>query len=197
VTADFARCNLSYNENMIMSRKKEDYKSLIRKCVKEAAFKELKVQQESHSKVKTIIYDKLEKQSYLDSPLFSNEDVGILSNLRSHTTRTIRANFKKLYRNNTSCPLKCWPTDSTPLEDTQEHLLVCSKLQLRTNMTVASGKIEYVHIYGSVCEQKEIVTTIKELLHERNILLESNPTSGISLDPSTPQCYANTPVTFV
>ena len=76
------------------------------------------------------------------------------------------------------------------LEDTQEHLLVCSKLEDTARHTIATEKIEFKHIYGSVHEQKAIVTIMKQLLHDRNILLEHISTSGASLDPNTPSCYA-------
>ena len=86
---------------MVVSTKEDDYKNVIRNKTRETAFKELKTEQASHSKVKAIIYGNFEAQRYLKSSLFSNEDVSILSNLRSHTTKTIRANFK----NDKSCPL--------------------------------------------------------------------------------------------
>ena len=80
---------------MIIAGKVDDYRSLIRKHIKAAAFKELKTKQSSHSKVNDIVYENLEKQSYLISPIFTNDDIEILSNLRSHTTRGIRSNFKQ------------------------------------------------------------------------------------------------------
>ena len=85
----------------ILVEKEYDYRNLFRKKIRETAFKELKTEQAPHSKVKAIIYGNFEAQRYLKSSLFSNEDVSILSNLRSHTTKTIRANFK----NDKSCPL--------------------------------------------------------------------------------------------
>ena len=180
---------------MVVSTKEHDYKHIIRNKIRETAFVELKTEQASHSKVRTIIYDSFEAQGYLKSSLFSNEDVSVLSNLRSHTTRTIRANFKNMYRDDKSCPLKCWGTDEDPLEDTQEHLLVCSKLKDISTHTLATEKIEYKHIYGTIDQQKAIVTVMKQLLHERNTLIKNISTSGASLDPSTqstPDCYAST-----
>ena len=150
---------------------------MVRKHIKEKAFKELKMKQESHSKVKVIKYETFEKQSYLVSPMFSDEDVGVLSNLCSHTTRGIRGNFGQLYKNNTSCPLKCWPSDSPPLKDTQQHLLVCKKITLNAD-SVANNKIKYDDIYGSVTEQKAVTTLYRDILHKRQQLLENSPTSG-------------------
>ena len=111
------------------------------------------------------------------SSAFSNEDVGVLSNLRSDTTRGIRSNFHQIFRNNLSCPQKCWSPSDAPLRDTQEHLLVCSKLNLATQ-TVVRGNIKYENIYGNVEDQKAIVNIFKELIEKRNKLLKPDPTSG-------------------
>ena len=102
------------------------------------------------------------------SSAFSNEEVGVLSNLRSHTTRGIRSNFHQMYRNNLSCPLKCWSPSDAPLRDTQEHLLVCSKLNLATQ-TVVRGNIKYENIYGNVEDQKAIVNIFKELIEKQAV----------------------------
>ena len=178
IKSDFHKYGIDYDENKVINMKEDEYRKEIRKHVKTTAFNELKIKQESHSKVRTIKYESLEKQPYLVSPIFSDEDVGILSNLRSHTTRGIRGNFKKMYRDNTKCPLQCWPVDSEPIEDNQEHLLVCSKIQT-TSSKIACGKTVYMDIYGSTDRQKEVVTLFKELLNTRNSLLsETSPTSG-------------------
>ena len=98
VKADLEKYNIDYNEEFIKASKEDDFKSFVRNKIKEAAFEELKRKQMSHSKVNEITYEKLEKQPYLTSALFSNDDVEILSNLRSHTTRGIRSNFSQLYK---------------------------------------------------------------------------------------------------
>ena len=177
VKDDFNKCKLDYNEDMIIAAKEEEYKTLVRKHIKDVAFKELMERQASHSKVSSIVYPSLAKQAYLESPMFSNTDVGVLSNLRSHTTRGIRTNFKQLYRDDLSCPLKCWLPGNAPIKDTQEHLLTCSKLELK-NSTVAASDILINNIYGSVSEQKAVVTVIQELLSDRNNKLERKSTSG-------------------
>ena len=177
VKDDFSKCNLTYNEEMIIAGKVDDYRSLIRKHIKAAAFNELKTKQSSHSKVNDIVYENLEKQSYLISPIFTNNDIGILSNLRSHTTRGIRSNYKQLYKDDQNCPLKCTPPDTMPVRYTQEHLLSCKKLK-QTKHTVVSEKIVINNIYGTVSQQKAVATLAKENLQERNKLLDSNPTSG-------------------
>ena len=161
----------------------------IKNLTREAAFKDLVDIQLRHSKVKDIKYETFKCQPYLSSGMFSNEEVSILASLRSHTLRTIRGNFKNFYQGNLSCPLKCWPEGSTPLNDTQEHLLVCSRLDVQPQTTLACGAIKYDDIYGSRAEQKAVTSVVKQCMETRNQLLEQDkqPTSGPSstLDPST------------
>ena len=107
-------------------------------------------------------------QPYLKSNKFSNEDVSTLVALRTHTVRGIRSNFKKMYNNNTLCPLLCSP--SSPQQDTQEHLLVCSKLTNRNE--VAKNVISHDDIYGDVQKQKGAADIFKQLIRKRNKLLE-------------------------
>ena len=100
---DFSRIGLANDETMVTSGGNH-YQSAVRKHIRNTAFSELKTKQVGHSKVQNILYEQFEKQHYLTSPLFTNEDVSTLSNLRSHTTRGIRANFANLCKDNTSCP---------------------------------------------------------------------------------------------
>ena len=80
----------------------------------------------------------------------------------------------------------CWPADGTHVQDSQQHLLVCGKLELNKS-TVATEKIVIDDIYGTVNQQKAVATAIKELLSERNILLEKMPTSGCNHWTLAPQ----------
>ena len=178
VRDDFSKCNLTYNEEMIIAGKEDDYRSVIRKHVKEAALNELKTKQSSHSKVNDIVYQNLEKQPYLSSPMFTNDDIGILSNLRSHTTRGIRSNFRQLYKDDQDCPLKCTPPNTMPVRDTQEHLLSYKKLK-NTKQILVREKIVIKNIYGTVSQQKAVVSLVKDKLQLGNKILDSNPTSGL------------------
>ena len=171
VMEDFMRIGLVYDEARITSGGTH-YQIEIRKHIRNAAFSELKAKQIGHSKVKHINYEQFEKQHYLTSPLFSNEDVSTLSNLRSHTTRGIRANFQNLYKNDTSCPLKCWPSGAPQVQDTQQHLLFCEKLEIDQNTTVATDVVKYDDIYRNGTQQKVAAATLfPQLLACRNKLL--------------------------
>ena len=113
--------------------------------------------------------------------------------------RTIRCNFKNLYRENLYCPLKCAPEGSSPHEDTQQHLISCNTIiqNLSDCQTIiAVNTIKYEDIYGDIYQQKAIVSLVKECLRIRNKIIEESKqsTSGrcMSLDPSTSLCCTNT-----
>ena len=168
VKDDFKMCKMLYNEEQIMSSSQEQYKKIIKTNLEKAAFSCMIEKQQGHSKVRDIKYDILKMQPYLKSNKFSNEDVSTLVALRTHTVRGIRSNFKKMYNNNTLCPLLCSP--SSLQQDTQEHLLVCSKLTNRNE--VATNVISHDDIYGDVQKQKGAADIFKQLIRKRNKLLE-------------------------
>ena len=171
VKDDLTRLEMDYDENFIISSGSR-YKEQVKQRLRGFAFKELKNTQTKHSKVKDIKYETYNAQPYIHSPLFSNDEICLLAALRSHTVRGIRQNFKNLYKPNLSCPLKCQPAGSPQLEDSQEHLLSCSKLQLIHNNIVAKSEVVHADIYGEVEKQKAAVSVFAELLEQRNKLLQ-------------------------
>ena len=171
VKDDFTRLEMVYDENYII-RSGTRYKEHVKQRNREFAFKELKNIQIKHSKVKDIKYETYEAQPYIHNSLFSNDEICLLAALRSHTVRGIRSNFKNLYKPNLSCPLKCQPAGSPQLEDSQEHLLSCSKLKLVHNNMLVISKVAHDDIYGEVDKQKAAVMVFSELLDQRNKLME-------------------------
>ena len=112
---DFSIIEEELNETAIANTSTNSFKKFINKKIRLAAFKYLVELKESHSKVRSIEYNKLETQRYLTSPIFSNEDVA----LRSRALNC-KANFKNKYKEtDTLCPL------CSREEDTQQHMMVC------------------------------------------------------------------------
>ena len=166
---DCRKLDMKYDENVIINAA---FKISLKKSIRKTAFKELLEKQKEHWKIVDVKYKKLEAQPYLKSSLFTNEDVSLLADLGSHTARGIRCNFKNWYKPNIYCPLKCWSTGSSPIEDTQQHLLVCTQLQSVHSKVVANNRIDYDDIYADVASQKAAVTLFKESIELRNSLLE-------------------------
>ena len=136
-----------------------------------SAIKYLKGLQQTHSKVKDIVYEKLEVQSYLISPLFSNDEVNLLHRLRSRMTEC-KANFKQKYvSTNLMCRL-C----NLEVED-QQHLLQCVELSTKfQTQSVTKRKVEYEDIFSPNIEQQKVAAALfnklfklrEDIIEERN-----------------------------
>ena len=178
VSNDLNVVGVPLDENLITNSGRT-YKTLIKKQIRIAAFTELLRQQESHSKVRDIIYKTLEPQKYLSSNMFTNDNVSLLAALRSHTVKGIKCNFKTFYQQDTNCPFKCWPPGSPPELDTQEHLLFCTQLNNLNTQQITTDTISYSYIYGDVSQQKAVVSLYQELLTKREHFLDNTLTTNL------------------
>ena len=177
VTKDMMKLGLTHKqlENGEISKQE------LRKCVRNVAFSQLRAIQTKGTKTKSIKYFEFKMQEYLRSEL-SREEMTTLTSIRSMCVKGVKANFKKMYKLCLHCPLRCEPEN--PHEDTQEHVLRCSKLS-GSNMD-----IDFMH--ASVVDQCELARQFSRLMTKRTTLLEdqSDDTSccrpGASfLDPSS------------
>ena len=94
------------------------YKKFMKKKIKEAAFNFLDNSKKSQSKLHHQEYKSLTAQKFLKSGKFLNEEVYLLSKLKSRNTPV---NFKGLH-SDTLCSLGCSENES------QQHLLECKHL---------------------------------------------------------------------
>ena len=85
-----------YDESYII-RRGTRYKEQVKPIIREFVFHELKDIQSKHYKVKDK-YETYDAQPYIQSSLFSNDEICLLTALRSHTIRGIRHNFKNPYK---------------------------------------------------------------------------------------------------
>ena len=153
------------------------YKKRIKVKIRDA-HKYLKAKQQQHSKIKNIEYDTLQRQAYMQSPIFSNEEVNLLYALRSRSTEC-KANFKQKYiHTNILCTL-C----GVESED-QQHLLKCQviKNNFKTE-EISNGSVKYEDIFSKdVQKQKEVTALYMNLFRLRDSLLEEE-NSQMALAP--------------
>ena len=71
------------NEDYISRTPKEDYKNVIMKLIKNAAFQYFNKLKETHKKLDQVEYKELKMQKYLGSKLLSNKEKKLLYLLRS------------------------------------------------------------------------------------------------------------------
>ena len=178
VENDLKCLGLKYSDLQITKLSKRE----LRKIVKDVAFGKLAESMQRSTKIKDIRYSKLELQAYFKSSWLREEEINVLTALRSKCTRGIRTNFKGMYKTCTHCPLQC--NIEEPQNDAQEHVLQCKKLK--------GSNMDMDYIYTESVEQSEVARQFSELMKQRTTLLEEETTPsncclpGASfLDPST------------
>ena len=175
VAADLAEMNIGLTEEQISSMKAKTYKKHIKTKVSQYAFKYLKNEQQRHSKVRDINYNKFEMQGYLKSPLFSKDDISTLFGLRSRTIRGIRNDFREMYKPDLSCPLCHQHLDTLP------ELLNCTTLQAGTQKlaeSVQNSIKQTCHkdiFSNNILSQKQATETYTLLLNLREKILDTPP----------------------
>ena len=167
----------SITEEYIICRSKNALKEEIKEKMAKAAFEYLENKKKQHSKVKNIIYTKLQTEPYITSPIFKNTEVNLLHALRSRMVN-VKANFPSKYQNDLNCPL-C----ETNVDD-QSHILDCTELTNRLNTSeISLRKNVYEDIFSDVQKQKEVTALYERLLEIRKSLVDENLVKSTS--PST------------
>jgi hypothetical protein len=163
ISKDLEYLKIHMNKKDISSIGTNQYKTFIKSKVQDAAFQFLLEEQQHHSKVKHIKYDKLKIQPYLCSPIFSRKEKSTLFRLRSRTITGIRSDFCDMYGNNKSCPV-C-PSDVHL--DSIPALLSCLTLLAQGN-SIETSNTQYEDIFSSdVNKQKEATVCFMKLLNVR------------------------------
>ena len=179
VQEDYNKIGEILDMQKIENTSKAIHKRNIKSKITMSAFQYLKEKQSKHSKVKDIIYQKLETQGYMKSPLFTNGEVSLLFAIRSRAI-DCKSNFKNKYNKDDILCSVCHKE-----EESQIHILRCKVLNdiLRSNeLTV--DQVEYQDIYGDHRKQKVITTIFSKLLSIRKQILENpeNTTNPSNLD---------------
>ena len=163
----------------IENTSKERHKRYIKSKISISAFRYLKEKQSKHLKVKDIIYQKLEMQNYMKSPLFTNEEVSLLFAIRSRAI-DCKINFRNKYNKDDLLCSVCQQE-----EESQIHILHCKVLNdvLRSNELIVD-QVNYQDIYGDDHRKQKVIRTIfSKLLSIRKQILE-NPEN--TTNPSNP-----------
>ena len=109
-------------------------------------------------------------QKYIKSPLFSNNEIEILSKLRSRNIE-VKSNFKNKYTDgNGVMNLECSMTGCSETED-QEHLLSCNILINRLGYD-PKNSVKYSDVFSKTRRQKKVVQVYASLLEVRSTILE-------------------------
>ena len=155
--------SLNLTETEISNLRKNKFKEIVKKKVRDAAFEYLNTLKQKHSKMTNITYESLKVKPYLTSPIFNLETRNLLFRLRTRTVSGIRADFKGIY-SDLSCPLECGDNDSL------ENILSCKiLLSFYKNTSVCHGQISYSDVFSdNIKKQQEVTELFRNLLEIRN-----------------------------
>ena len=186
VRQDCEAIKLGLSDQEISSVTKHKFKNIVKSKISDAAFEYLQTMQKEHSKMRNIKYNKFELTSYLNSPLFNNENRILLLALRTRTVRGIRNDFRGMYADNL-CPLGCGD------EDTLENVLTCSVLkQHHTSKEVTSTIIKYEDVFSKdINKQQKSTELYNQLLEVRNRIIKSIPVANNTGPVHGPQAVQN------
>ena len=130
IQVDLEDLGIQLDEEVIQNYTKCEFKSTIRRLLREHMFEDLRNDQKEHSKIRNICYQRFEVQEYLKTHQMNNHEVSLLFALWSRTSKHFRGNFP--FYSDKMCPY-CGKD-----EDSQEHCLKCDTIYPQ-----AQGRVTY------------------------------------------------------
>ena len=156
-------------EQEITQISKKAFKKVATITIKNEALKHLRNRQQTHSKVNKIQYVKLQTQSYLTSPLFSDHEAKVIFKLRTEFLNC-KMNFKFMHpKGDLKCPL------CNTHNDTQQHILECEIIRNKVKSSeMLNADIKYEDIYSeNIHKMKAIIVVFLNCLNIRDNLVEN------------------------
>jgi hypothetical protein len=173
VEADMKMIELNKNDDEIKYMSKQAIKELVKAKVANSALKYLlSIKSE---KMKNLKYVKLQTQSYMSSPMFSQKQASLLMAIRTRTVRGIRSDFGGMF------PSKKCPLQDCSDEDTLPNILKCRVLKAKCDIKMLESldRVKYIDVFSDcIDKQKEAITTYGQMLETRQRLLESSPAAS-------------------
>ena len=176
--SDFKFLNIDINEEIITATPKSEYSKNIKKLINNAVFSYYQTLQQTHSKLDEVDYSELKIQPYLVSNSLNNEEKQLLYNMRSNC-HSSKINFKKMYKNDTKCTLKC------PQDEDQRHIFM--QCQPLLSLVEQSGLISYEDIFQTLEKQIVTIKSFIQIEQLRNHIKNKHfsPGGKICQDPCT------------
>ena len=134
---------------------KVQYKKYVNAKVKLAAFKSyIKLSEKSKKKMKYLEYNDFKIQSYMNTSIFTTQEIKLLFSLRSKCYPA-KVNFKKLHKGDLKCTFLC------NVEETQSHIFQdCEPIKANLDIQLYP-KLE--DIYKSTLHHKNAVKIFTQI----------------------------------
>ena len=166
VEKDKSDLNINMSDMEIQGVSKEKFKNYVTQKVKLKFLKHIEKLKEQHSKSENLKCDELKTAEYIKSPRFSLKEKRLLFKLRSKTL-DVKANFRHQHQDT-------WCISCGLFEETQSHLLQCSKIIEKLSYVVGHiSKFSENDIYGSLQKQEIIIKVYSDILDIREKLKQN------------------------
>ena len=163
VEQDKEDLEIDISDDEISQMKEHKFKTIVNIAVIKKALAYLNTIADSHSKSKILVKPNLDREKYFDDSRFSRSEVELLFALRTRMV-DLKRNFSNKYGSDLACRL------CKVQVECQEHILKCEVLKEKVDISV---NIVYEDIFNNVDKQLKVVKVFKNLLREREILLNT------------------------
>ena len=174
---DLEEMEISFNEEEIMKQTKCQFRSKIKRKLRDNMFKVLKNEQKGHSKISHICYSTFKVQEYLKTHIMNNHEVSLLFALRSRSAKSFRANFP--FYSEKMCP------HCVKEEGSQEHYLQC---EIIYPPSISNNYIEYSDIFSEDVIKQAAVAQLFATLIERREYASASSTGPSNCQGFPVQC---------
>jgi hypothetical protein len=156
--------NLQLTDEEIQGYSQDQFKRIVKTRIEKCAIKHLIELRNSHSKSENLKINGFKPADYLMSKNLTSEEVKILFKLRTRMI-DVKGNFSSCYTNNMWCKL------CNLFTETQQHLLECPVLRIRTKNIINVKEVDHNMIFGSLKNQEKVAKIYKILIEARKDIL--------------------------
>lgn len=156
--------DLQMEDDEIKCIKKEQFRNIVKNKIEKFSAKYLMQLKRSHSKTEHLTFNGFKPAEYLMSKNLTSKEVQTLFQLRTRMV-DVKGNFSSAHSNNMWCKLCLLFTE------TQQHLLECPVLRIRTKNLIDFKEADYPMIFGNLKNQEKIAKIYKILIEARKDLL--------------------------
>ena len=154
--------DLQLEDEEIKCFKREQFRNIVKNRLEKFAAKYLLQLKKSHSKTEHLRFNGFKPAEYLMTRNLTSKEVQTLFKLRTRMI-DVKGNFSSAHTNNMWCKLCLLFTE------TQQHLLECPVLRLKTKNLVDLKEADYQMIFGTLKNQEKLLKFTKFLLKQEKI----------------------------
>ena len=145
--------------------KKETFRNIVKNKIEKFAEKYLLELKNSHTKTENIKFSGFKPAPYLMSKNLTTGEMRTLFQLRTRMI-DVKGNFSSAHTNNMWCKL------CHLFIETQQHLLECPEIRLRTKNLINFKEAEYEMVFGNLKNQEKIAKIYKIIIEARNDMIK-------------------------